>query len=51
MYRDIAHAVYKRGESSMEGYQMPGWAWIIVALDLLIFVPLILVVCYWQPVS
>ncbi|KAI1377581.1 hypothetical protein F4677DRAFT_414861 [Hypoxylon crocopeplum] len=46
MYRDIAHAVYKRGEDSMAGYQMPGWGWGLLVLDILVFLPLILTVNY-----
>ncbi|XXG98353.1 hypothetical protein Hte_004676 [Hypoxylon texense] len=46
MYRDIAHAVYKRGESQMSGYQMPGWGYGLLILDVLIFLPLFLMVNY-----
>ncbi|KAI1416792.1 hypothetical protein F5Y13DRAFT_100634 [Hypoxylon sp. FL1857] len=46
MYRDIAHAVYKRGEASMGNYEMPAWGWGILFLDLLLFLPLILIVNY-----
>ncbi|GAP82960.1 putative ubiquitin carrier protein [Rosellinia necatrix] len=46
MYRDIATTLYKRGEASMDGYQMPGWAWGIFALNTIIFVPIFLVVTY-----
>lgn len=44
MYRDIAHAVYKRGESQMDGYEMPGWGWGLLILDVIIFLPLVLMV-------
>ncbi|RYP79342.1 hypothetical protein DL769_003023 [Monosporascus sp. CRB-8-3] len=46
MYRDIAHAVYRRGEASMDGYQLPGWGWGLLILDIIIFLPAILVVSY-----
>ncbi|KAI1503679.1 putative ubiquitin conjugating enzyme [Biscogniauxia marginata] len=46
MYRDIAHAVYKRGESSINGYQVPGWAWGVLLLDFIVFLPFFLVVNY-----
>ena len=48
MYRDIAHAVYKRGEASMNNYEVPGWTWGIVLLDILIFLPLVVMVCNLQ---
>lgn len=44
MYRDIAHAVYKRGESSMGGYEMPGWGWGLIVMDIILFMPLVLLV-------
>ncbi|KAI0109930.1 hypothetical protein F4814DRAFT_441356 [Daldinia grandis] len=46
MYRDIAHAVYKRGESSMGGYEMPGWGWGLILLDIIVFLPLFMTVNY-----
>ncbi|RYO95831.1 hypothetical protein DL764_007583 [Monosporascus ibericus] len=46
MYRDIAHAVYRRGEASMDGYQLPGWGWGLLFLDIIVFLPAILVVSY-----
>ncbi|KAI1399365.1 hypothetical protein F4819DRAFT_465473 [Hypoxylon fuscum] len=46
MYRDIAHAVYKRGESQMDGYEMPGWGWGLLFLDILLFLPLVMMVNY-----
>ncbi|KAI1103983.1 hypothetical protein F4804DRAFT_308726 [Jackrogersella minutella] len=46
MYRDIAHAVYRRGEESMGNYQMPGWGWAFIFLDILVFMPLVLTVNY-----
>ncbi|KAI2620029.1 hypothetical protein GGR54DRAFT_639795 [Hypoxylon sp. NC1633] len=46
MYRDIAHAVYKRGEDSMAGYQMPAWGWGIIVLDIIVFLPLMMMVNY-----
>ncbi|RYP03384.1 hypothetical protein DL765_010519 [Monosporascus sp. GIB2] len=46
MYRDIAHAVYRRGEASMDGYQLPGWGWGLLLLDIIVFLPAILVVSY-----
>ncbi|KAI1211049.1 uncharacterized protein F4807DRAFT_421343 [Annulohypoxylon truncatum] len=46
MYHDIAHAVYKRGQDSMGNYEMPGWGLGLIFLDILIFLPLVLVVNY-----
>ncbi|TRX93683.1 hypothetical protein FHL15_005359 [Xylaria flabelliformis] len=46
MYRDIATTLYKRGEASMDGYQMPGWAWAVFAANAIVFVPLFLIVSY-----
>ncbi|KAI1125648.1 ubiquitin carrier protein [Nemania abortiva] len=46
MYRDIATTLYKRGEASMDGYQMPGWAWAVVGLSFLVFVPAFFVIGY-----
>ncbi|KAI0889122.1 uncharacterized protein GGS22DRAFT_153187 [Annulohypoxylon maeteangense] len=46
MYRDIAHAVYRRGQDSMENYEMPGWGLGLIFLDVLIFLPLVLMVNY-----
>ncbi|KAI0802803.1 ubiquitin carrier protein [Xylaria sp. FL0064] len=46
MYRDIATTIYKRGEASMDGYQMPGWAWGIFAVNAIVFLPLFLIVTY-----
>ncbi|RWA05824.1 hypothetical protein EKO27_g9285 [Xylaria grammica] len=46
MYRDIATTLYKRGEASMGGYQMPGWAWAVFAVNFVIFVPLFLIATY-----
>ncbi|KAI1334018.1 putative ubiquitin conjugating enzyme [Xylariaceae sp. FL0016] len=46
MYQDIAHAVYKRGESTVNGYEMPGWAWALLFLDILLFLPAFLTVGY-----
>ncbi|KAI2777357.1 hypothetical protein F4815DRAFT_495423 [Daldinia loculata] len=46
MYRDIAHAVYKRGESSIGGYEMPGWGWGLILLDIIVFLPLFMTVNY-----
>ncbi|KAI1458007.1 hypothetical protein F4805DRAFT_426246 [Annulohypoxylon moriforme] len=46
MYRDIAHAVYKRGQDSMGNYEMPGWGLGLIFLDILLFLPLVLVVNY-----
>ncbi|KAI1420298.1 ubiquitin carrier protein [Xylaria sp. FL1777] len=46
MYRDIATTLYKRGTASMDGYQMPGWAWGVFAADLVVFLPLFLIVSY-----
>ncbi|KAI3332206.1 ubiquitin carrier protein [Xylariaceae sp. AK1471] len=46
MYRDIATTLYKRGEASMDGYQMPSWAWAVFALNTIVFLPLFLIVSY-----
>ncbi|KAI1746675.1 ubiquitin carrier protein [Xylaria castorea] len=46
MYHDIATTLYKRGEASMDGYVMPGWAWAIFATNAIVFVPLFLIVSY-----
>lgn len=46
MYRDIAHAVYKRGETTMEGYEIPSWAWGLILLNFLVFIPLCLMLNY-----
>ncbi|KAI1152736.1 ubiquitin carrier protein [Nemania diffusa] len=46
MYRDIATSLYRRGEASMDGYEMPGWAWGVFAASLLVFIPMLLVVGY-----
>ncbi|OTB06421.1 hypothetical protein M426DRAFT_318832 [Hypoxylon sp. CI-4A] len=45
MYREIAHAVYKRGEAQMN-YELPSWGWALVVLDILLFMPLVLMVNY-----
>jgi hypothetical protein len=44
MYRDIATTLYKRGEASMDGYEMPSWAWAVFALNIVVFLPLFLIV-------
>lgn len=48
MYRDIATAVYKRtlAEPGSAVYQLPGWAWVIVALDFVLFLPVFLMIGY-----
>ncbi|KAI0010979.1 putative ubiquitin conjugating enzyme [Xylariaceae sp. FL0662B] len=46
MYREIAYSVYKRSETTMEAYEMPGWGWIIILLDILVFLPLFMLVNY-----
>ncbi|KAI8964378.1 hypothetical protein F5Y11DRAFT_316136 [Daldinia sp. FL1419] len=46
MYRDIAHAIYKRGESTVGGHEMPGWGWGLVLADLIVFLPLFLTLNY-----
>ena len=45
MYREVAQAVYRRGETHMAGYQLPGWGWGLIVLDLIIFLPVIIMVC------
>jgi hypothetical protein len=44
MYRDIATTLYKRGEATMDGYEMPIWAWALPIVNALIFVPTLLLV-------
>lgn len=44
MYRELAHVVYKRGEATIGGYELPPWGWGILMLDFLVFLPLLLVV-------
>ncbi|KAI0508431.1 hypothetical protein F5B22DRAFT_620594 [Xylaria bambusicola] len=46
MYRDIATTLYKRGEASMDGYEMPGWAWGVFFVNFLIFFPMLLIATY-----
>ncbi|KAI1081836.1 putative ubiquitin conjugating enzyme [Whalleya microplaca] len=46
MYRDLAYNVYKRGESTMDAYEMPGWGWLIILLDFIVFLPLFVLVNY-----
>ncbi|KAI6086194.1 hypothetical protein F4821DRAFT_260282 [Hypoxylon rubiginosum] len=46
MYRDIAHAVYKRGEEQVVGNEIPSWGLGLLFLDVLIFLPLVLMVNY-----
>lgn len=50
MYRDIAHAVYKRGEEQVVGNEIPSWGLGLLFLDVLIFLPLVLMV-RWLPAS
>ena len=44
MYREVAQAVYRRGETHYAGYQLPGWGWGLIVLDLIIFLPVIIMV-------
>ena len=44
MYSEVIHAVYRRGENHVAGYQLPGWGWGLLFLDLLIFLPVFLIV-------
>ncbi|KAH7031141.1 uncharacterized protein B0I36DRAFT_242650 [Microdochium trichocladiopsis] len=44
MYRELAHAVYRRGDSA--GYDIPSWGWGVLFLDFLVFLPLTLVISY-----
>ncbi|KAI1812759.1 ubiquitin carrier protein [Poronia punctata] len=46
MYRDIATTLYKRGQASMDGYQMPVWAPAVLLLNLIVFLPVTLIVTY-----
>lgn len=46
MYRDIATHVYKRAVDDGAVYQLPGWAFGVFFLDLIIFLPFVLVVGY-----
>jgi len=44
MYRELAHAVYRRGDTVAGGYDIPPWGWGVFFVDFLVFLPLILVV-------
>lgn len=44
MYREVAHAVYRRGEATMGGYELPGWGWGLLVLDVIIFLPFLMMV-------
>ncbi|KAF3005478.1 hypothetical protein E8E14_008697 [Neopestalotiopsis sp. 37M] len=46
MYRDIATHVYKRAVQDDAVYELPGWAFGIALIDVIIFLPFILVVGY-----
>ncbi|KAI0132104.1 ubiquitin carrier protein [Xylariales sp. AK1849] len=47
MYREIATHVYKRAaEDGTNAYQLPGWAWLVIVLDLIVFLPVFLMVGY-----
>ncbi|KXJ92425.1 hypothetical protein Micbo1qcDRAFT_233688 [Microdochium bolleyi] len=46
MYRELAHAVYRRGEHVSAGFDLPAWGWGVLFLDFLVFLPLILVIGY-----
>ncbi|KAI0159705.1 ubiquitin carrier protein [Xylariaceae sp. FL1272] len=48
MYREIATALYKRGDTSMptEGHQMPSWGGPVVFLTVVLFIPLLLIYSY-----
>ena len=44
MYSEVVHAVYRRGETHMAGYQLPGWGWGLLVLDFIIFLPVLIIV-------
>lgn len=44
MYREVAHAVYRRGESHLASYELPAWGFGLFVLDLIIFLPVIIMV-------
>lgn len=46
MYREVAHAVYRRGEATMGGYELPGWGWGLLVLDVIIFLPFLMMISY-----
>lgn len=46
MYRDIATHVYKRAVDDGAVYQLPGWAFGLIFLDMIVFMPFLLVVGY-----
>ncbi|KAI1877492.1 hypothetical protein JX265_003500 [Neoarthrinium moseri] len=50
MYRDIATHVYKRAVAFGEGndavYNIPGWAWLVILLDIIVFLPFAYMVGY-----
>jgi len=46
MYRELAHAVYRRGDTVAGGYDIPPWGWGVLFVDFLVFLPLILVLSY-----
>jgi hypothetical protein len=47
MYREIATHVYRRAvESDPTALKLPGWAWAVVVLDLLVFMPIFIVIGY-----
>ncbi|KAI0022395.1 putative ubiquitin conjugating enzyme [Xylariomycetidae sp. FL0641] len=46
MYRDLAYAVYKRGEDPMNSYEIPGWAIFLLFLDLIVFLPILIFLSY-----
>lgn len=46
MYRELAHAVYRRGDAVAGGYDIPSWGWGVAFVDILVFLPVILVLSY-----
>jgi len=46
MYRDIAHAVYKRGQDHVEGYELPSWTWALVLANIVVFLPVMMMMNY-----
>ncbi|KAI2629499.1 ubiquitin carrier protein [Xylaria nigripes] len=46
MYHDIATIIYKRGDTSVDGYQMPQWALVIFILNIIFLLPLYLIISY-----
>ncbi|KAH8195374.1 hypothetical protein TruAng_010455 [Truncatella angustata] len=46
MYRDIATHVYKRAVDDGAVYQLPGWAFGLIILDFIVFLPFLFIIGY-----